>query len=491
MSSVLAVDQGTTSTKALLVADSGETLAAATVPVARTYPRPGWVEQDPAELWESVLAAVAQVPLDDAACVAVTAQRESVLVWERASGRPLTPCVSWQCTRGAGLCAELCASGADRRVRELTGLPLEPMFSASKLRHLLDADPELRARAEAGTVCAGTVDSWLAWNLSGGELHVTDAGNASRTLLYDIHRLAWSEELLDVFSLPLAFLPRVVRSGAILGETALPGRLPPLPIAALTADSHAALYGLGCVEAGSAKATYGTGTSLMSPTGSVVPESGAGLAATIAWLRDRPTYALEGNVLSSGATLTWLAGVLALGGPDDLEQLAATVTDAGGVHIIPAFSGLGAPYWRVEERARITGLTFASGAAALARAAVDSIAFQVADLVAALERDLERPLVELRVDGGATRNHSLMQFQADLLGCPVVRSRNPNAAAVGAALLAATAIGALTEAPGTSVSLDGDRFEPQLSPERRAERLAGWRDAIATGGTPLHELVRP
>ena len=490
MTTILAVDQGTTSTKALLVSSSGETVASASAPVSRAYPRPGWVEQDPAELWQSVCTAIDRLPDADPACIAVANQRESVLVWDRASGRPLTPCVGWQCNRGTDLCAELRAAGAEPLVRELTGLPLDPMFSASKLRHLLDADPALREAAESGSACAGTVDSWLVWNLSGGSLHITDAGNASRTLLFDIHRLEWSEELLELFDLPAGFLPRVLPSGAVLGETVPMGRLPTLPIAAVAADSHAALYGLACFRAGTAKATYGTGTSLMSPTGSVLRQSRNGLATTIAWLRERVTYALEGNVFSSGATVEWLAGVLGLESAAEVERLAGTVSDAGGVHIVPGFAGLGAPHWQPDARGRITGLTFASGAAELARAAVESIAFQVADLVDALEQDLEQPLDELRADGGASRNDMLMQFQADLLGCAVVRSDASDAAALGAAFLGGLAVGVFDgEETIAGLRRGGERFEPRMAAERREELLAGWRAAVAGATATVTEVA--
>jgi glycerol kinase len=491
VTTILAVDQGTTSTKALLVSPSGETVASASAPVSRAYPRPGWVEQDPAELWQSVRTAILRLPDADPVCVAVANQRESVLMWDRASGRPLTPCVGWQCNRGADLCADLRAAGAERLVRELTGLPLNPMFSASKLCHLLNADPALRAAAESGSVCAGTVDSWLVWNLSGGALHVTDAGNASRTLLFDIHRLEWSEQLLELFNLPAAFLPRVLSSGGVVGETVPNGRLPALPIAAVAADSHAALYGLACFGAGRAKATYGTGTSLMTPTGNQPRRSRSGLATTIAWLRERPTYALEGNVISSGATVEWLAGVLGLEGAAAVERLAATVPDAGGVHVVPAFAGLGAPYWQPDARGRITGLTFASGTAELARAAVESIAFQVADLVDALEQDLEQPLDELRVDGGASRNDSLMQFQADLLGCPVVRTDTADSAALGAAFLGGLATGVFEdEEELAGLDRDWDRFEPRLAAGRREEMLVGWHAALASAAAAQEAAVR-
>ncbi len=485
MTTILAIDQGTTSTKALLVTPAGEVVASSSAPVGRSFPRPGWVEQDAAELWQSVQMAAAQLPAAEPAYIALTSQRESVLLWERASGQPLTPVVGWQCTRGADLCAELRAADADALVRELTGLPLDPMFTASKLRWLLDADPALRAAAEDGSACAGTVDSWLLWNLSGGALHATDAGNASRTLLLDLHSLDWSDELLQLFEIPRSCLPVVVPScDGALGESAPNGRLPELPIAAVTADSHAALYGLGCSRPGSAKATYGTGSSVMSTTGGEPRKSRSGLAASVAWLGDRPTYALEGNIFSSGATVEWLAGILGVASALEVELLAAAAADSGGVHVVPAFAGLGAPWWRPDVRGRVTGLTFASGRRELALAAVESIAYQVADVVGALERDLGRPLDELRADGGASRNDRLLQLQADLIGCPVIRSEANDAAAVGAALLAAAAVG-IRE--GAVLPRVGETFEPQIDSRLREELLARWHDAVAV--EPVWEAV--
>jgi glycerol kinase len=482
---VLAIDQGTTATKAALVSPEGETLSFASVAVSRQYPSPGRVEQDPVELWESVLTAVGRLSAGPVSCVAVTNQRESVVAWDRRSGQPLTPCVSWQCNRGAELCAELRAAGAERLVRDLTGLPLGPMFSAPKLRHLIDNDPDLRRAVANDEVCAGTVDSWLVWKLSGGSLHVTDAGNASRTLLFDTDHLAWSTTLLDLFGLPADILPRVVASGEVVGETIVQAGIPRAPIAAVAADSHAALYGLGCLRTGTAKATYGTGTSLASPTGNERPRSATGLATTVAWLRGEPTYALEGNVYSSGATVEWLAQLLGLKSATEVEKLAASVAGSGGAHIVPGFAGLGAPYWRDQARGQISGLTFATGAAELARAAIESIAFQVADLVLSLETDLGAPVDELHVDGGPTRNDVLMQLQADLLGRPTVRTRAPDAAALGVAFLAGLATGLFeNEAQVEEMGRRGDRTEPSMAAEQRDDLLSGWHDAVSSAIGP-------
>jgi glycerol kinase len=476
---VLAIDQGTTATKAALVSPDGDMTAFATVPVARSYPRPGWVEQDPLELWRSVLAAVAKLPRTEISCIAVANQRESVLFWDRRTGTPLTPCVSWQCNRGAPLCSALRAAGAEPTVRKLTGLPLDPMFSASKFRQLLDANGALHKAASSGVACGGTVDSWLAWNLSGGALHVTDAGNASRTLLLDIHRLEWSEELLDLFGISAALLPRVVGSSEILGETVAQGAIPRAPLAGLAADSHAALFGLGCLKPGTAKATYGTGTSLASPTGAEPGRSANGLATTVAWLLAAPTFALEGNVFSSGATVEWVARLLGLESADAVARLARTVPDAGGAHIVPGFAGLGAPYWRPEARGRVTGLTFGTGPAQLARAAIESIAFQVTDLVRALESDIGHALEEIHVDGGPTRNRVLMQLQADLLGCTVVRTRAQDAAALGAAFLGGLATGLFgDEQTVAEIGHRGDRIEPAMGEQDRQEMLSGWHQVI-------------
>lgn len=489
MTAVLAIDQGTTSTKALLVDGSGETTASGSVRVTRTYPQPGWVEQDPEELWESVAAAVARLPDATPTCLALSSQRESVLLWERATGRPLTPCASWQCQRGAELCERLRAEGVEDLVHALTGLPLDPTFSASKLRHFLDADPGLRRAAESGEACAGTVDSWLLFNLTGGAAHVTDAGNAARTLLFDIHRLEWSADLLALFEVPEACLPQVRASSGVIAESVALGPLPGLPITASLADSHAAAFGLGCVDPGSAKATYGTGTSVLAPTADAPVTSRAGLATTVAWRREEVTYALEGNVFSSGATVEWLAGVLGLPDAAAVQRLAATAASAGGVHLVPAFVGLGAPYWQPHARGAITGLTFAAGAAELARAAVESIAFQIADLIAALERDLERPVAELRADGGASRNDALMQFQADLTGCPVARGVTPDAAALGAALMGGVAAGIFaTSDPLTAPGGEAQRFDPSITVDERQKLMAGWHAAV-TEAVERHEAT--
>jgi glycerol kinase len=487
---ILAIDQGTTATKALVMSTDGEVESFASVGVKRYYPRPGWVEQDASELWDSVLEAIRQLSPREVVAVGIASQRESVLVWDRNSGRPLTPCISWQCTRGASICSSLRASGAEDWIRDRTGLPLGPMFSAPKLAYLLDSDPSLRASAEAGVALAGTIDSWLAWKLSGGTLHVTDAGNASRTMLMNLGDLAWDGGLLELFNLPPVMMPEIVATSGVIGETVPQDALPRAPIAALVADSHAAMYGLGCTRPGTAKATYGTGTSLASPTGEARVRSGHGLATSLAWLRNVPTFALEGNIVSSGATVDWVGRLIGLDDARAVEKLARTVPGPGGVHIVPGFAGLGAPYWRPEARGQINGLTFGTGPAELARAAIESIAFQVADLVGALERDTDAGLEQLHADGGATGNDVLMQFQADLLGCPVVRTDAPDAAAMGAAYLAAIAVGAASSDQIEKQARTGEVIEPGMTAERRAELYDAWRQAVMREVGPALEPDR-
>lgn|SRR5579875_414470 len=479
---VLSLDQGTTATKAALVSDEGEFLAFASVPVKRSYPAAGRVEQDPVELWESALAAVNQLPAKGASCLAITAQRESALFWNKRSGEPLSTCASWQCNRGTELCERLVAEGAAERVQELTGLPLAPMFSAPKLASLLDETPGLRKLALAGEACAGTVESWLAYKASGGSLHITDAGQASRTLLFDVHRMGWSDELLELFGVPRECLPEVVASSTVYGSAAV-GPFRGLPVAALAADSHAAMFGLGCIGTGTAKATFGTGTSLMSSTGGAPVRSGHGLVTALAWLLSTgpPTYALEGNVVSSGATLEWVRRLLGLGDVAEVAELASSVSCSEGVYMVPAFAGLGAPYWQPRARAQLSGLAFSTERSHVARAALESVAFQVADLVGALRSDVNRPISEVHVDGGATRNDFLMQLQADVLGVPVVRTPAADAAALGAAFLAGLATGLFkTVAEVEALGQKGQRFEPSSEEPERSGRLQGWHKAVSS-----------
>lgn len=495
---ILTIDQGTSSTKALLVDESGSIVARASRELGRSFPAPAWVEQDPLEIWASVREAaagcLAQAPGCAVAAVAVSNQRETVVAWERATGRPLGPAVSWQCQRTAPFCAELRARGLEPLLRERTGLTVDPMFSGSKLRWLLDHVPDGRRRAERGEICLGTVDSWLLWNLTGGGAHACDCTNASRTQLFNLRALDWDTELLDVFGLPRAALPDVLPSSHVFGVTAAGSGLPEgLPVASLIGDSHAALFAHAGFVPGAVKATYGTGSSLMSPTAALVI-SGRGISSTVAWgvpcTLQAVTYALEGNVYSTGATVRWLGDLLRLPDPDSgVAELAGSVKDTAGVYIVPAFSGLGAPHWNDRARGTICGLTLGATPAHLARAAVESIAYQVRDVFDAMEVDTGARLDVLLADGGATRNDALMRFQADVLARPVLRSRSPELSALGAAYLAGLAGGVWRSLDDIArVAPAADRFEPGMSEAQRDELYAGWREALARAAASPRDL---
>jgi glycerol kinase len=496
---LLAIDQGTTNTKALLVDVEGQVSASASVRVPIAFPRPGWVESDGAELWATVEGAIAGVlaTVDPArvAAVAVANQRESVLVWERATGRPLGPVVSWQCRRSTERCAALRTSGAEALVHARTGLRLDPMFSATKAAWLLDAIPDGFARAEAGELCVGTIDSWLAWNLSGGTAFVTDLTNASRTLLLDLDRLAWDPDLLLLFRIPEAALPLLRGSSAVVGT--LPAGV---PIAALIGDSHAALVGHGFPGLGSVKATFGTGTSVMAPLAAVVRD--AHLSATVAWSAERPgaagsattqaTHALEGNITSTGAALQWIAGIVGREGREgELESLAATVSDPGGAYLVPAFTGLGAPHWDADARGVITGLSRGTSSAHLVRAAFESIAYQVRDVIDALAPAVGAPMTAVFADGGAMQSALLAQMTADTIGLPVRINRAESLAALGAAYLAGLAV-------GTWGSIDEirvlprtvDTYEPRPGAAIATVGYAGWQVALRRAASDL-ALQRP
>lgn len=480
---ILAIDQGTTNTKAILVNISGRVIRRASQALEVSYPQPTWVEQDPLAIWQSVQAVIDECLQDHPplAAVAITNQRESVVLWDRQSGLPLGPCVVWQCQRGATLCQELYVKGLEPLVRQRTGLTIDPMFSASKMRWLLDQSPDTRRRAEAGDLCLGTIDSWVLFNLTGGRVHACDMTNASRTQLFDLHRRQWDAELLDVFAIPAATLPEINPSSAIYGESAAKGNLPAgIPIASLIGDSHAALFGQAGFEPGTIKATYGTGSSLMTPMPAPVI-SQHGLSTTIAW--DQPqktTYALEGNIYVTGAAVQWLGQLLGLNDADPIEKLAAEVADTGGVYLVPAFVGLGAPHWNETARGLITGLTRGSSPAHLARATLESIAYQVRDVFDAMQAEAGVALTKLLVDGGASRNNLLMQFQADILGCPVQRNLSGDVSALGAAYLAGLAVGWWqSEVEIAALPRPHDSFEPQLAPEKRAALYHGWQQAVA------------
>jgi glycerol kinase len=484
---VLALDQGTTSSRAVLFDEQGLPTAAASQEFPQIYPGPGWVEHDPEAIWESQIAvaqrvlAESAVPLEQVAAIGITNQRETTLVWERASGKPVHNAIVWQDRRTAPLCAELREEGLADYVRDHTGLVIDPYFSATKLHWLLENVPRLRERAERGELAFGTVDSFLLWRLSGGRLHVTDVSNASRTMLFDIHRLDWDETLLKRLRIPRALLPEVHPSSAVYGESdpALLGRA--FPLSGAAGDQHAATFGQACWTAGLAKNTYGTGCFLLLNTGDQPAVSKNNLLTTVAWQRDGVvTYALEGSVFIAGSVVKWLRDGLGLiKHTADVEALAASVPDSGGVVFVPAFVGLGAPYWDPNARGLIAGLTQDSNAGHIARAALEAICFQSRDVVRCMEGDSGVPPVSLRVDGGAVVNDLLMQTQADLLGITVERPRVHETTALGAAYLAGLAVGVWPNLEALAGQREVEHvFEPRIGEDEREERYAAWRRAV-------------
>ncbi|MVA74683.1 glycerol kinase [Auraticoccus sp. F435] len=472
MTTILSIDQGTTNTKAVLVDDAGRVLSRSSAPVRLSVPRPGWAEQDAEEIWASCTVAVAgclegRRPPD---AVAVSNQRESVVAWDARSGTPRGPLIGWQDARTADWCARPEVAAAEPLVRARTGLPLDPMFSAPKIRWLL------QQHGAAGTR-VGTVDSWLLHRLTGGAVHRCEAGNAGRTLLYDVERLGWSAELCEVFGVPASCLPEVLPSDAEFGRTrGVPGVRDGTPVVAVLADSHAALYAHGCRLPGTGKATYGTGSSVMTPTGTL--QGGSALSSTLAWLTSAPCYAREGNVVTSGAALVWLAGLLQLPDVAALLRLAAGVPDPGDVVLVPALAGLGAPHWDRAATGTVLGMTGSTTAAHLARAAVEAVAHQVCDIVEVVDAETV-PLQALRADGGATASALLMQAQADLLGRPVEVAEVAELSALGAAHLGLAATGPQPPAAGTT-----RRYEPDLDEAERVRRRERWRAAVAVARDP-------
>ncbi|OFZ85648.1 MAG: glycerol kinase [Betaproteobacteria bacterium RBG_16_64_18] len=488
MKYVLALDQGTTSSRAIVFDQRGLARSSAQKEFRQIYPQPGWMEHDPEDIWRSQLAcakqalARARIGPGDVRAIGITNQRETMLVWERATGKPVHNAIVWQDRRTAGACERLRNDGLAERVRAKTGLVIDPYFSATKLAWILDRVPGARSRAERGELAFGTIDTWLVWKLSGGALHVTDVSNASRTLLYDIHADRWDEELLALFRVPAALLPEVHASSEVVGHCLRSVLGAEIPIAGIAGDQQAALFGQGCHSPGMAKNTYGTGCFLLLNTGEHALASREGLLATAAARvgAGRPQYALEGSVFIGGAVVQWLRdglGILKKSG--DVEKLAASVPDSGGVTFVPAFAGLGAPHWDPYARGTIVGLTRGSGAAHLARAALESIAFQSADVLAAMQRDAGISLAELRVDGGASANDLLMQFQADLLGVPVVRPRILETTALGAAYLAGLAIGVWKDIDTIAGQWrESARFTPVMSRDAAAARMGDWSRAL-------------
>jgi len=485
---ILALDQGTTSSRAIAFGRDGRPVAAAQQAFEQRFPSPGHVTHDPEAIWSSQLEVAQRVVrevggAERIAAIGITNQRETTMVWDRATGLPIADAIVWQSRITAPACERLRAAGHEPLFRARTGLPLDAYFSGPKIAHILEAVPGARARADAGELAFGTVDSFLLWRLTGGAVHATDVSNASRTLLFDIHRLEWDDELLGLVGVPQAVLPAVRPTSGLFGETRPDLFGGAIPIAALAGDQQAATFGQACFLPGQAKNTYGTGAFLLLNTGDEPRASGHGLLSTVGWQLapgGPATYALEGSVFSAGSAVQWLRdGVKAIAAAPDVEALAASVEDTGGVYVVPAFTGLGAPYWDPNARGTIVGITRATGLAELARATLESIAFQVADVLEAMAADSGERLRALRVDGGAAANDLLLQLQADLLGVPVERSVVAETTALGAAYLAGLAMGYWQELAEIESNWALDRrFEPSMSGDRRQSLLHDWHRAV-------------
>ena len=485
---ILALDQGTTSSRALLFDRDLRPCFSAQREFPQLYPQPGWVEHDPEVLWQSQLAVLLEAVEragggpEAVAALAVANQRETVVVWDRRAGKPIHNAIVWQCRRTAERCDELRRRGLADRIRAKTGLVLDAYFSATKIEWILDHVAGARDAARRGDLLCGTIDAWLVWKLSGGRRHVTDYTNAARTMLFNIHELRWDAELLDLFGIPASMLPEVVPSSGVAAECELSGwtlRRP--PVAGLAGDQQAALFGQGCFEPGQAKNTYGTGCFLLTNVGATPVVSRNGLLTTLtAQTRPgAPSYALEGSVFIGGAVLQWLRDELEiLTHAADSDPIARSIPDTGGVYFVPAFAGLGAPHWDMYARGALLGLTRGTGRAQIVRAALEAIAYQCADVAAAMAADGGRPLAILRADGGAAANDFLMQFQADVLGCPIERPACMESTARGAAALAALALGWHT--PQSLAAHPAEKtFAPAMPAARREALLAGWRKAVA------------
>ncbi len=495
MTFLMALDQGTTSSRAIVFDSSGAIVAVAQREFKQHYPQPGWVEHDPEEIWTTQrdvageALATAGLKAVDVAAVGITNQRETVVVWDRSTGKPIHPAIVWQDRRTAGECDRLRAAGSEPMVREKTGLLLDPYFSGTKIAWLLANVAGARAAADAGKLACGTVDSWLIYRLTGG-LHVTDISNASRTLLMNIHTGQWDDELLECLGVPQSILPEIRPSSGDFGEVFDPEALAGAKIRGVAGDQQSALFGQACFTSGGTKCTYGTGCFMLMNVGTQPVASKNKLLTTVAWKVDGQTeYALEGSVFVGGAVVAWLRdGLGIIKSSGEVEGLAKSVPDSDGVFLVPAFAGLGAPHWDPYARGAIIGITRGTTAAHIARAALDSIAFQVADLVDAMRSDAGSSLEELRVDGGATRNDLLLQFQADILQLPVLRPKVTETTALGAAYLAGLAAGVWQSRDDIASHVQIERrFDPQMSADRAAKLRARWNEAVERSRQWVHE----
>jgi glycerol kinase len=482
---ILVIDQGTTSTRSILFDDQARRVAMAQVELPQRYPAPGWVEHDTETIWRDVLATVRRTMAESGIlpdAIGITNQRETVLVWDRATGIPLYPAIVWQDRRGADRCRTLTAEGAGDLVGARTGLLIDPYFSATKIAWLLDHVAGARARAERGELAFGTIDSFLLWRLTGGRVHATDVTNASRTMLFDIHRQCWDAELCRLLQIPMAMLPHVEDNAHVFGHTSADLFGAPIPIAGIAGDQQAALFGQACFAAGMAKSTYGTGCFLLLHTGDRAVPSRHRLLTTPAYRLDgKIAYALEGSIFAAGAAVKWLRdGLGVITHASQTDDLATRVPDNHGVYMVPAFVGLGAPYWQPEARAAIHGLTFDAQAAHLARAALESVAYQTMDLVEAMAADVGAPPAALRIDGGMAANDWLCRFLTNMTGLPVERPADLETTARGAAFHAGLATGIWSGLDALQRLWSCDQaFAPTMTPAERAPLVAGWRDAVA------------
>ncbi len=478
---ILALDQGTTSSRSLLFDKQGNILSTAQKEFKQIYPQPGWVEHDAHEIWSTQLGtmteamAKANIQMKQVAGIGITNQRETTVVWDRKTGRPIYNAIVWQDRRTASYCDELKAAGHQEMIQQKTGLIIDAYFSATKLKWILDNIQDARSKAASGELAFGTIDTWLTWKLTNGEVHVTDVSNASRTMLFNIHSMQWDEELLKLFNIPASVLPEVKPSCEVYGKSE------GIPVAGIAGDQQAALFGQMCTQPGMVKNTYGTGCFMLMNTGEKVITSKNNLLTTIAWqINGKTEYALEGSVFIAGAVVQWLRDELKMIRTSaEVEKLAGQVKDADGVYIVPAFAGLGAPHWNQYARGSVFGLTRGSSHAHIARAALDSIAYQTYDVLKAMEADSGIQIKELRVDGGATVNNQLMQFQSDILNCNVVRPRITETTALGAAYLAGLAVGYWKDAEEIQEQWQVEKsFVPAMNNNKRMEFVNGWQRAV-------------
>ena len=484
---IMALDQGTTSSRSMIFDKRGNIISVAQKEFRQIFPQPGWVEHDADEIWSTQIGTMAEavakadINMKQIAAIGITNQRETTVVWERSTGKPVSNAIVWQDRRTAAFCDELKAAKLGGLINQKTGLVIDAYFSASKLKWILDHVPGARQKAENGELAFGTIDSWLVWKLTNGEVHASDVSNASRTMLLNIHTAEWDDELLKIFSVPRSILPEIKASSKIYGVT---GNIIPdshIPIAGIAGDQQAALFGQMCTQPGMVKNTYGTGCFMLMNTGTKAIASKNNLLTTIAWkIDDKVEYALEGSVFIAGAVVQWLRdGLKIIRTSNEVEELSASAGDSGGVYLVPAFAGLGAPHWNQHARGTLFGLTRGSSKAHIAKAALDSIAYQTYDVLKAMEADAGINITELRVDGGATVNNALMQFQSDILHCKVVRPRITETTALGAAYLAGLAVGYWKNIEEIQQQWQVDKtFSPQLETAKANELLNGWQRAI-------------